>query len=400
MRVLQLVPDSLPAFRADLVALFGTYLPREGIRCDIVGCGRAGAAPEDQGFASVRCAPAAGGRLRRELAYAWLCLKTLIGARHADCQVIQVRDMVSIGLLAALAARLKRMPFTYWMSHLMSEGRQHRAMAAGAWRTSPRSTLVWLKGALEGRLLYGLVLPLASHVFVQSDSMRDFVVSTGIAADKITAVPMGVDTERALGDAVRPRRLEDWDGIPVIAYLGTLKCSGQGDVLIDMLAEVLPRYPDARLLLVGSADSREAARHLMAHADAKGVRRAVHATGWLPAAQAWELIRGADVAVSYVPRSRVLDGCSPTKLVEYLALGVPSVANDNPDQAALLQASGAGWLTHSTAAGLADAVCEVFADRGAALQRAARGPATIEAQRSYRVLARPVAARYRLIHAG
>lgn len=400
MRVLQLVPEALPTFRADLVALFGTYLPRQGIRCDLVGLGGDGETADNQGFASVRCPPAAGGRLRRELAYAWLCLATLLGARRADCQIIQVRDMVSIGLLAAVAARAKHLPFTYWMSFLMSEQRRGRAMAAGAWRNNPRATLVWLKGALEEQLLYGVVLRLASHVFVQSDRMRDLVVSKGIAADRITTVPMGVDTERLRSADVHPRRLAGWEGIPVIAYLGTLTRSRRPEVLVDMLAEVRLRHPDSRLLLVGDADGEEARRHLLAHADVRGLRRAVHVTGWLPAVRAWELLLGADVAVSYVPRSPVLDCNSPTKVVESLALGVPSVANDNPDQAALLRASGAGWLVSSTTAALAEAVCEILADRAAAAARAACGPAAVEAQRSYRVLAHGVAARYRRILAG
>ena len=39
------------------------------------------------------------------------------------------------------------------------------------------------------------MLPGARHVFVQSDAMGDMVAAQGIARDKITAVPMGVDTE-------------------------------------------------------------------------------------------------------------------------------------------------------------------------------------------------------------
>ena len=61
------------------------------------------------------------------------------------------------------------------------------------------------------------------------------------------------------------------------------------------------------------------------------------------------------------------------------------------------------WRTLDTApptAAPCGSVCEILADRAAALQRAARGPAAIEAQRSYRVLARSVASRYRLIHDG
>ena len=37
LKILQLVPESLPTFRPDVAVLFGKYLPRHGVSCDIVG---------------------------------------------------------------------------------------------------------------------------------------------------------------------------------------------------------------------------------------------------------------------------------------------------------------------------------------------------------------------------
>ena len=125
----------------------------------------------------------------------------------------------------------------------------------------------------------------------------------------------------------------------------------------------------------------------------------MHITGWLPNSQAWALLAGADAAISFVPRSEILDVSSPTKLLEYLALGLPCVGNDNPDQAQVLSTDGVGWLTDSTADALAKALSEILADPEAARKRAASGPAHINATRSYRMLATRVAEQYRLIAA-
>ena len=58
--------------------------------------------------------------------------------------MIQVRDMVSIGLLGLLIARCKRIPFVYWVSFLMCEARVARArtqLAAQDSQASARASL-------------------------------------------------------------------------------------------------------------------------------------------------------------------------------------------------------------------------------------------------------------------
>ena len=110
LKILQLVPESLPTFRPDVAVLFGKYLPRHGVECDIVGM-PSQQAPQAQGFRSVRHGRFLDSRLLRELAFQWLCLRALVGARRASCDAIQVRDMVPTGLLAMLVARLKGIPF-------------------------------------------------------------------------------------------------------------------------------------------------------------------------------------------------------------------------------------------------------------------------------------------------
>lgn len=397
MRLLLLVPDALPAFRVDVAVLFGKYLPREGIVSDVIGRSLPGVGAQEQGFASAQRSSPQGGRLAREWAYLRLAFAALTEVQRPACDAIVVRDMVSIGLLAVLTAGRRGIPCAYWMSYLMSEGRRQRALAGGAWRSSLRATLVWLKGATEEWLLHRVVLPRCRHVFAQSEAMRAHLVGRGLPAQRVSAVPMGVDTEVVRRERVAAHRPPGWDGVPLVAYLGSLERSREPWVLVDMLRRLRERYPAARLLLVGSADSDAATDALRARIAAAGLADVVQITGWLPSAQAFELICGADVTVSWVPRSPVYDLSSPTKLLETLALGLPSVANDNPDQAEVLARSRAGRLAASDAVSLADAVAALLADPVAATAQAAAGPAAIDGFRSYRVLAAEVAARLRAL---
>ena len=394
LHILQLVPEPLPSYRADVSTLFGKYLPRHQVYCDIVGKpGQPGATPG--GFNSL-CVPTRHARRwRQELAFLMLCLRKVWRARAGQCDVIQVRDMVSIGLLSMLLARAKGMPFTYWVSFLMCDGRIERSRAELKRRPgSLHYRLALYKGLVEKVLFYKVVLAHADHVFVQSEAMKRLMIERGIAADKLTAVPMGVDMETLSAMELAPRPLTNQVTAPVIAYLGTLDRSRKIEELLDALAIVRQQHPAVRLLLIGSSPTPSDVELLKAHAQGLGVEDAVDMTGWLDSAEALPLLLGADVAVSYVPRGALFDVSSPTKLLEYLALGMPAVGNDSPDQTRVLGESGAGWLSASTAVALAAALCEVLGDRDAAQARAAAGPAYIARNRSYRVLSAALAQRY------
>lgn len=362
--------------------------------CDIVGKPGSGSDIAD-GFASHSTPARHAGRWRQELAFFTLCLRNVWQATPERCDVIQVRDMVSIGLLSMLIARIKGIPFTYWVSFLMCDGRIERSRAELVRRPgSLHYRLALCKGLLEKVLFYKVVLARADHVFVQSETMKRGMIERGISADKMTVVPMGVDTEILKAEVIVPRRLPRWDGLPVIAYLGTLDRSRQIEILFDALAIVRRRHPTTRLLLIGSSPTPSDLDLLRTHAQSLGLNEAIHITGWLGSAEALPLLLGANVGVSYLPRGALLDVNSPTKLLEYLALSMPAVGNDNPDQAQVLSDSAAGWLSASTPEALAAELSTVLDDNDAARAKAAAGVTYIEQHRSYRVLSAVLAQRY------
>jgi len=96
----------------------------------------------------------------------------------------------------------------------------------------------------------------------------------------------------------------------------------------------------------------------------------------------------------------MLDCGSPTKVLEYLALGVPVVANDNPDQERVLREGGGGLCVPLTAHDFAQAVSRLLADEPLRRAMAASGQSYVRASRGYQTLAKLVAAKYaELLHA-
>ena len=91
---------------------------------------------------------------------------------------------------------------------------------------------------------------------------------------------------------------------------------------------------------------------------------------------------------------------SPTKLVEYMALGKAVVANDHPEQSEVIEQSGAGLLCGWDEEEFADAIVELLRDpeRAAAMGRAGR--AFVAARRTHWAMVDLVAERYTQALAG
>jgi len=78
-----------------------------------------------------------------------------------------------------------------------------------------------------------------------------------------------------------------------------------------------------------------------------------------------------------------------------LALGLPVVANDIPDQRLLLEACGGGVCVPFNAAAFAQAIVGLLDNPGAAIERARRARPRVLALRAYDVLGHQVASALR-----
>lgn len=378
MKLLMLLRDPLPPARVDVSVLFDRRLRALGIETDFAG-------PGDD--AAGRCR----GRVfdtgpRQDPRSAWR--QAVFAWRQAPAYgLVIVRDLPIVALWVRWACRWHRRPFVYWMSFPMPLG--DRIGGAQHWRTGSRlrGAWAWLRGTFAQQVQDRWVLPQAAHVFVQSEAMRHDLIASlpALARERVSAVPMGVD-EAALLPPAGPAVETD-----VIAYLGSLDRVRRLDVLIDALALVRRRRPAARLWLIGGAPRAADLEALRRHARACDVEAAVDFAGALPMADAWQRVQRASVGVSAVPPGPLHDVSSPTKVVEYLALGLPVVANDIPDQRALLADCGGGRCVRFEAKAFADAIVALLDDLPAARRDAERARGAVLARRSYRVLGERVA---------
>ena len=116
--------------------------------------------------------------------------------------------------------------------------------------------------------------------------------------------------------------------------------------------------------------------------------------------EGWRYVRAAELGLSPFARSYLLDSASPTKVPEYLALGLPVVCNDNPDQQTIIEKTGAGRCVPYTAPDFARAVIEILRLNDKERQAMAeRGRDYIApANRDYQLLAADLAGVYMGLH--
>jgi glycosyltransferase involved in cell wall biosynthesis len=380
--------DALPPTRVDVLVLFDQCLRAQGIQTDYAGHPSQATVP-----AATPQTTACSGRQfdtgpRNDPRSLWREVR-LLWQRAQEYDLIVVRDKPLAAAALFLVARFKHRPCVYWMSFPMPLGDKMGAKVhwqAGRW---VKAALCWLRGSLAQWVQDRWVLAQAQHVFVQSQAMMEQVLlTTALPAVRMSAVPMGVDVQ----NLPAPSQAAVADGnAPTIAYLGSLDRARELNVLIDAFVLVLAQHARATLVLVGGAPREEDVAWLRSYAAACGVLERVVFTGPLPMKAAWQRLLEATVCVSAVPPGPLHDVSSPTKVVEYLALGLPVVANDIPDQRLLLEACGGGVCVAFTAPAFAQALVSLLNDPAQARARARQARPRVLALRSYTVLSQQVA---------
>lgn len=399
IRLLYLTAETCPTFRVDVDVLFGKYLPRFGVYSDIVAGRALGQTREVVwGGGDVFLCSMTGSKAKKHIKILLHGIYQLFRANNTRYQAIQVRDLPLLAVFGLLAAKHKRLPFYYWMSYPIPEGQIALASERGLSSGWLKYLLTWLRGQIGCLLLYYVILPRADHIFVQSDRMKFNMIKRGILPEKMTSVPMGIDLDVAQPEKIPPSEDPRLSGRRALVYLGTLDRPRRIEVLFEMLAQIRKKVPEILLVLVGDTEDNQHREWLRCRAASAGVADDVLWTGWLPTKEGWRYVRAAEIGLSPIPRGFLLDISSPTKVPEYLALGVPVVCNDNPDQADVIDKSRAGRCVLYTAKNFADAVCELLAlDLKTLSSLITSGKRYVAEKRDYQILAKALSLQYESI---
>jgi len=397
MKLLYISQDKYPTYRADVAVLFGKELPKLGMTVDWIlqskietSVPKLEEANESMIYVGGSCN---GDSLVSKLKNHWLSLKTDLMifsfSKKEKYDFIQVKDKFITAIIGLIAAKLYGSRFIYWMSFPLAEAYLHMYQQ----KVARFPILYFIRGMLSKFLIYKIIMPMSHHVFVQSEQMKLDVMKEGINGENITPVPMGVDislipysdTQEAQSSAANTN---------IILYLGTLDRNRHIEFLIQVMDIVKKNKPDAILYLVGKGEHPGDEEFITSEIKKYSLEDSVELTGFLPMDKAWQYVRKADVCVSPFYPTPILNSTSPTKLIEYMAMAKPVVANDHPEQKLVISESQGGLCVPYEAHEFANAIEYILNNADEGLKMGEKGRRYVQCKRSYEVIAKEVMNKY------
>jgi len=285
------------------------------------------------------------------------------------------------GAAAVLAGRRYGVPVVYEVRSLWEDAAVDHGTST-EWGVRYRAS----------RALETWVLRRADRITTICEGLRAEIESRGIARERITVIPNGVDAEmfspRGAPDAGLVREL-GLAGNVVVGFIGSFYSYEGLALLVDAMQRLAARRPDIKALLVGGGQELESIRGKIA---ALGLSGSIVTTGNVPHAQVPRSYDLIDVLVYPRLSMRLTEMVTPLKPLEAMARQQLVLASDVGGHRELVRHGETGFLFPPNDPAQLAAAIEQLVDRRndwAPVQAAARR--YIETERAWSICT----ARYR-----
>jgi len=397
MKLLYVSQDKYPAYRVDVAILFGKELPNLGMKVDWILQSKnkidRPILKEDNGNLVYIGPTYIGDSLISKIKKHWLALKTdlqiFIFAKKNKYDFIQVKDKFLTAIIGLVAAKIYGAKFVYWMSFPIAEAYIYMYRQ----KTARFPMLYLIRGILSKIIIYKIIMPMSTHVFVQSEQMKRDVMEEGIDEKSLTSVPMGIDMDSIPYSSSKEVSVVTNKNKHIL-YLGALDRNRHIEFLIHVMAIVIKSNPGVILYLVGKGERSGDEEFIIKEAKKFSLIDSVVMTGFLPMDKAWQYVKEADVCVSPFYPTPILNSTSPTKLIEYMAMEKPVVANDHPEQTLVINESQGGLCVSYDVIEFANAINDILKDIKLGKIMGKKGRKYVREKRSYEVIAKNVMNKY------
>jgi len=388
--MLIITSDKYPPFRVDMAVLFCKELAKKGHKIDFV----MQSDRDNNNFYKVsyqRITYYIGStdngikrvnRLHKHILSLINDLRFIRLAKRKNYDFIQVKDKFVAAIFGIVVAKFRKIKFFFWLSYPFPESDIYEYRKGSA-----RYPFLYLiRGNFLKIILYHIILPFSDHIFVQSKKMKEDLICKGSSEDKLTPIPMGIDLDDY-------KNIFDNDDMHnnnkdnTIIYLGTMQKIRRIDFVLRAFKEVLEQIPIATLYMIGGSDNEEDMKYLKREAEKLKIEHATVFTGNLERKKALLFLKKSSIGLSPFLPSPVLDSTSPTKLIEYMAMGLPVVANNHPEQKFILDKSKAGICVPYDEKLFAKAIIALLKNKENLTQIGIRGKKYVELHRNYKKIA-------------
>ena len=164
---------------------------------------------------------------------------------------------------------------------------------------------------------------MADHVITVTHQVRDALIQRGAPEGKVSVVMNVADPRRFPADTRQQSRPLSGQETTTLLFMGTITWQYGVDVLVDALAILRGVDPAFRLKIVGDGEEREQVREQVRHL---GLEDHVAFHDPVPISRLPEVALPADIGVAPHRVDRLYDMCFPSKMYDYLMLGLPVIA--------------------------------------------------------------------------
>lgn len=241
----------------------------------------------------------------------FIALLAHLSVRPLRYDLIHINNMPDFLAFAAVLPRLVGRPVIHDIHDLMPELYAEK-FAAGEGHLLIR--VLRFQERWAGRF--------ASAVLTVEERLKDILAGRGIPRDKIHVL-MNLPDDRFFSPRP-PQPPKPADAPFVVVYHGTLAHRLGLDIAIEAIARARLAIPRIELRIVGAGEERH---RLIRLRDALGLHDSVtFSEGYVPVETIPGLIADADVGLIPLRISSGTDIMLPTKLLEYVSVGIPCIA--------------------------------------------------------------------------
>ena len=201
----------------------------------------------------------------------------------------------------------------------------------------------------------------AHKLIAISEELKKILVKRGIDEKKIKViVGDGVNYEEIMSlkklDIKEKLKIKG----KVICYLGSISRSRCSEKIIEAFEFVKDKIKNVNLVFIGPIDKREKP-FFNDFVKNKDFNSRVFFMGFIPHERALKYLKSCDILIAYHERDLpIYNVMVPTKILEYLVIGIPIVATDHKAYKNLLSHKKTAFLTGQNPQSFAEGIIEVL----------------------------------------
>jgi glycosyltransferase involved in cell wall biosynthesis len=261
-------------------------------------------------------------------------------------------------------------------------------------RKNAKSIFRYITGVFYEKI-YHHIITRAKLFLPISERMAEYYQIDGMKR-KILPLPVCISND-FLNYENKSRTINDGKNKNIIICIGQILRLRKPEFLINVLKKVVSNkgYDDLELLIIGPSFERDLIPDLKMYAKNLDVQHSVKFIGEVPRDRIPEYISQSKIGLSALPPIDAYKVSTPTKTIEYLALGIPTVGNKEVyDQKEILEKSGGGFAVNYDEEEFANAIMWLLDHPEEAKKMGRKGKKWIKENRTYREIAAKLERRY------